>query len=107
MSAHTPGPWRHCRGSNPDGCICGLVWSIPEDSPVAEAFGESDEAGVRHPPEVRAANARLMAAAPELLEACRTALALMEGMEEFHDGAEGTDARRAIEAAIAKAEGRE
>lgn len=31
----TPGPWKTCEAQPEAACVCGLVWSIPADSPVA------------------------------------------------------------------------
>ncbi len=96
MSEHTPGPWRVFKGGvsgriigigelNGEGvCDCGFgVWR-----------GGSEEAE---------ANARLIAAAPELLEAlqkARNALDLVDDDSEFHDV---QSAREMADAAIAKA----
>jgi hypothetical protein len=73
MSAHTPGPWQAC------GCgHCGLVWSKPADWCVASmGGGPHDEQGTM-PNETRLANARLVAAAPDLLEACEIAKVELE-----------------------------
>lgn len=65
MSKHSPGPWRACSAGD---CLCGLIWSIPADSPIARALPGNEEEDVRYPPDAVAANARLIAAAPELLE---------------------------------------
>lgn len=81
MSGHTPGPWRACKDGS---CSCGHVWSIPGDFPVCSALNEKNIAvAVAHEhmaddpetiyqsitPEMCAANARLIAAAPALLDA--------------------------------------
>jgi hypothetical protein len=62
MSQYTPGPWKVLENSNSS------IWAVRADQPLAEAFplegnGQGDVA----------ANARLMAAAPDLLEALREA----------------------------------
>ena len=64
MSKHTPGPWEAKRETD---YVPAQVWA--EGRQVAEVYGESRE--------VRAANARLIAAAPELLKA------LLDLMAEF------------------------
>jgi len=69
--AHTPGPWQACGDGN---CSCGQVWSRPADQPVARAntvWGDDLEHPYGEiPAEEMHANARLIAAAPDLLEAC-------------------------------------
>lgn len=74
MNGHTPGPWT-CRRSNTpvDG---EYDFSINADGvPVlAEAFGRSADGGV--PP--AEANARLIAAAPELVDGCNALLGLLQ-----------------------------
>lgn len=110
MSAHTPGPWS-TRGSARER---GTVY-VEAGSPqwlLASVSGQ----GVANE-----ANARLIAAAPDLLEACRDAMAMLthpEVITAFQvaaiHGFSGSDEARAeniarrgrIEAAIAKAEGR-
>ena len=74
MSKHTPGPWKVERRSV-------LIPIAPYE--WAEAYGGTE------------ANARLIAAAPELLEACKVALGII-GFGAEHDQ---------ISAAIAKATG--
>ncbi len=92
MSAHTPGPWTYYTTPQLNGCpiigssrglmVAMLSHSVNYESQSATAF----------------ANARLIAAAPELLEACRDALvALRLSAKEF------VPEQAAIEAAIAKA----
>lgn len=73
MAAHSPGPWREC-GKYRGGCQCGLVWSVPADAPVVQALAGNQEEGAEYPREVVYANARLIAAAPELLDALRALL---------------------------------
>jgi hypothetical protein len=38
----TAGPWREC-GHDRGGCSCGLIWSLSEDLPVADASMSNDE----------------------------------------------------------------
>lgn len=64
MSAHTPGPWQACSCGH-----CGLVWSLPGDYCVADVLGADSALADQEPlpKEAREANARLIAAAPDLL----------------------------------------
>lgn len=97
---HTPGPW----GFFEDDFEGGYTIDVPS---FRRPFPEGDDpvsfrpiATVRDQQEV-AANARLIAAAPELLAACKRAV------PQIHDD-ESTSAagvRRLLLAAIAKAEG--
>lgn len=80
---YLPGPWKGCGAKE---CTCGIVWSIPGDFPVCTAVGHRVPVAVVHEhmadaPDIiyqsltdRAvvmANARLIAAAPDLLEAVK------------------------------------
>jgi hypothetical protein len=56
--AHTDGPWLLANGNE-------IVADNPQESFIAEVFDETDN---------WKANARLIAAAPQLLEACKVAL---------------------------------
>ncbi len=92
MNTHTPGPWtvRH---------LTGFPLMIATQ-PDADGFGEPIADTSRHMlPAEALANARLIAAAPDLLEALKWAL---EHAEWSNDTETGTDP---IRAAIAKAEG--
>lgn len=81
---HTPGPWKfedeYVRAPGGDAV------ADPYCQATAE-WGEEMEA-----------NARLISAAPELLEACKKAVSLIDRGYEL-------DARHSLNAAIAKAEG--
>lgn len=100
---HTPGPWEHrgltmISGRNVDGCMFTLANVTP--------------AGDLHNAAECAANARLIAAAPELLAALRALLPDVDHeIEQRKHGGNDEDWQeldalsRAAHAAIAKAEG--
>jgi len=117
--SHTPGPWNACH----DGaCPCRQVWSMPADAPVFTARPDSNvNVGMAHhkwgdspellygaiPPEQQLANARLIAAAPELLDALKHALERMKDIETGNGFVPQCSAAITYaEKAIAKAEGR-
>lgn len=91
---HTPGPWGVIRAQGP---IATLI------RPAAQNFGYI---AVIHGDNILR-DAALVAAAPELLEACKFALQILSDIttEDFSRGAD-RPARDALEAAIATAEGR-
>lgn len=104
MSAHTPGPWG---GVTDEFGLCKRAIAYPEgddrdhDLCVVQC-GDPDELE---------ANARLIAAAPDLLAACEEALEFAEDQEDVVDGDYGEQKpNRAMQlasmlrAAIAKAE---
>jgi hypothetical protein len=94
MSKHTPGPWRIAPASDyADG-------SLNVD---ADTRGYVCLAGFRDDPEARA-NARLIAAAPDLLEACKRILADIDSNATLAFEIDG-DALEALDSAITKAEG--
>jgi ABC-type amino acid transport substrate-binding protein len=106
MSAHTPGPWFAVKPTEEvtakqDG------WFIVDR---ADEMGHNVLYGL--PDDVLEANAHLMAAAPELLDAARQMIAALD--ETKYDVFIGspsdllrlTDGRRALIDAVAKAEGR-
>ena len=93
---HTPGPWNL---DNNEGFGANNIWAghfphgaLPVGSLIATVVGDSAEADC---------NAQLIAAAPELLEACEKAERLIVGYPHL----QGTDAHQALNAAIAKARG--
>jgi len=109
MSGHTPGPW--IAGDRTDCIAAGDVCVV--------CFGHDydDYGGVRArapepwelaPYQAEAnANARLIAAAPDLLEACRLAMPFIEAIYREHGRAylpNSGDALEVVQAAIAKAE---
>ena len=113
---HTPGPWSVPHFAEPEvGCKCGYVLSDTCMGAVATVHcsGEGDWKITGDNPkfEEACANARLIAAAPELLEALREAEVGLEFAGADKTIAEGdfiptpTLALRAVRAAIAKATG--
>lgn len=73
MSKHTPGPWKTCK-ANDSHCPCGLIWSIPADVVVAQLSNE--EGSPQRTSDEGAANAALIAAAPDMLMELETLLAV-------------------------------
>jgi hypothetical protein len=100
MSKHTPGPWRIEAEPHRDELICTDRHQI---ATVLAVSMEDDQA---------AANARLIAAAPELLVACKSLLIIAINLrDECHDLQLGVDHPAAVELVkrvqniIAKAQG--
>lgn len=95
MSKHTPGPWKAVRNSS----FWEVVYPWPEQSiedankfspSTAYAWGKSEEE--------KEANARLIAAAPELLAALQSIIALDDKVdpEGLFRGLESINSRSAI-----------
>lgn len=104
---HTPGPWQISKANCESGYVAidSLVKHGSRDAfyalaQVAVAEFDDEEEQVSVPCEEGAANARLIAAAPELLEACKAIAGVYEGHEDVP-----LYVRRA-RAAILKAEGK-
>lgn len=96
---HTPGPWE---------AVCGrTMWTIRGPGFTGPAAGNTNYSRAAIPPEQREANARLIAAAPELLAACKLALTILDrtARQDVITGAEG-NISATLRAAIAKAESR-
>lgn len=74
MSKHTPGPWTY-RGTSEGNRL--LVCDAA-DSPIGAVYMTND-------PDVAHSRARMISAAPELLEACKEALRLMDGEDWLFD----------------------
>lgn len=99
MSEHTKGPWKfRADGRTGDCGICADGTGI-----FVEAFAEIRHAG-ENAREEALANARLIAAAPDLLDVCREFLSVI-GPEGYYPTA-GKTATDRMRAAIVKAEGR-
>ena len=94
MSAHTPGPWIW----NDDFLVGGDGSYVCDDG---SACGEYSRVLDPDSP-----NARLIAAAPDLLAALKAALAIAPVNADDEDDPEQSEAWAAVRAAIAKAEGR-
>jgi hypothetical protein len=94
---HTPGPWNVTEVDSR--VIITDNWAKPFGGTIAELPHPDTHSYVME-------NARLIAAAPELLEACKTALASMQryGIEQ---GSREEKEVFIIEQAIAKAEGKQ
>lgn len=90
MSKHTPGPWEADQ--------VGQVWGKINNRDVRVADMGSFNMN---------ANARLIAAAPELLEACRHAEAILGRIIEGKEWGAIEEYADTVRAAIAKAEGRD
>lgn len=88
-TTHTPGPWK--LESNFLNIEVGFTVKGRDNRSIVACA-----ATISRPGSEKAANANLIASAPELLEACRAALAILPT----------GDALAKVEAAIAKAEGR-
>ena len=101
MSKHSPAPWRYVKGDDnqPKDDLPDDVWGTIQDNNyyhIARIWGDVDK---RHEPK---ANARLIASAPELLEALKELY-----VEEKRDDDDPIliYARIKAQAAIRKAEG--
>ena len=97
MAEHTPGTWRYtCRGKVGEFAVYTYVNGEQKAVPIAhlglDTPGENVGGGERE------ANARLIAAAPSLLEACKAAKARML------NGGNNADTLAQVRAAIAMAQ---
>ncbi len=89
--SHTPGEWKRI--------LTGIF--TDEDNPQTIAYCDDHRNKSRRPPEEHIANARLIAAAPDLLEACKALIEASKLSEYVWD----SDAAQQARAAIAKAKG--
>jgi hypothetical protein len=90
QATHTPGPW----AANDDGLVLGNLDNYEGEAPLVCTCGSADDFNME--PDLHLANARLIAAAPDLLDALETI------------AAGNTDPDRMVEIAreaIAKVEG--
>lgn len=111
---HTPGPWRVHKNSHISGeqwlTVLRGAWDITHNSAAKpDAIADAQHSSMSDAENL--ANARLIAAAPELLEALKTAQGWLDAIEAhgtrptFDDNPQYLKDMAAIEAAIAKAEG--
>jgi hypothetical protein len=108
VSAHTPGPWIVEKALGKRGAVCYLNIVQGDISTYRGAVAglmDAEHIGGVTKAE-RDANAILIAAAPDLLEACQTVLAVFaRGLAVDADTLNGLVAAR-LRSAVAKAEGR-
>ena len=90
---HTPGAWEFTRHEDEDG---GIYFSAPLNAP-----GFASDMVTVH----QEANAKLIAAAPDLLEACQHQLAALDARP--YNFSQMLAAHRALQAAVTKAKGEE
>lgn len=93
---HTPGPWKTRRGFDKDEI------EVFDSVKVKRPFRRCAIATIHDNVDGKRANARLISAAPELLEACEAALRFSDRPRNSSDESELCDTLRA---AIAKARG--
>ena len=101
ISKHTPGPWIVCTPSDSTDYLC-----IEEDSQLvgeASTIAEVNLGGEGISEQIGSANARLIAAAPELLEVLYECKSFLETQKEFGLDVPELDHVRAV---IAKAKGK-
>lgn len=99
MAKHTPGPWVVEENSSPP-----LIWGNDYEKPVAEV--ELHRSYADYVDGEAQANARLIAAAPDMLEALENLVAKYNAMQDGNIGAQLTNGDFfAARAAIAKAKG--
>lgn len=111
-SKHTPGPWSLPHFAQPDvNCECEYVLTDHLMGAVATVHcsgaGNDWKSHGDNPRFVEAvANARLIAAAPDMLDALEAALPVVEFAISYYGSSEAIDALALVRQAIAKAEGR-
>lgn len=98
---HTRGPWKVMTLTD-----SGLPAVVAHDGPVIADVSKWTSVAVSDPDGILS-NARLIAAAPELLEACKLALNLIRLAEDGTGWTAGTEGFGIIKQAIAKAERRQ
>lgn len=106
MSAHTPGPWEYRQASNYCGFAIAPRGTLPTLAAVERPRGNPHTLNVTafNFPGDTEANARLIAAAPELLDALRIVMSWIDNWDpNFTLDAEWPADRDSARAAIAKA----
>jgi hypothetical protein len=109
MAGHTPGPWSVA--PYPEGAelleVVADYSELPGGRKSAHWIAELDAGGIDDDRETNAANARLIAAAPELYKELRHLVGLLEVAElEGELNVPGLATLNGARAAIAKAEGK-
>jgi hypothetical protein len=102
--SHTPGPWQISGPSKPDN-VGGRDYAVLDEQTkiIAECYEKVGPSDTRP----AYANARLIAAAPELLQACKELVDIASGLRRNPNRTYGAvDAIVEAEKAIAKAEGK-
>ena len=106
--AHTPGPWKICMHMESDDLVVRSddIYQDIVANCQCDSYSLTNQVGAAAE---REANARLIAAAPEMLEALRAVLPVLEGLAKERHVMAG-EARRGehrdkLHTAIAKAEG--
>ena len=107
MTKHTPGPWL-LAGDDGKSDATAYARTPVNQNPlyIARVYGEGVLASSSPGTEERKANARLIAAAPDLLAACKAALSLVESLPYDPTDRQTLRINDQIADAIAKAEGR-
>lgn len=105
MSKHTPGPWTFREHGYPTLYRVHAFVEGSDSAPVCGLWMPAEQLTIV---EEGRANARLIAAAPELLEALKAveSSVFLLGLHVDEDGCEGCQLRVRARSAIAKAEGR-
>lgn len=73
MSKHTPGPWKAFARDENNYSLDDVMTEAKPHKRICNAYGGTSDSTSEY-----AANARLIAAAPDLLDACKLALAYLE-----------------------------
>jgi hypothetical protein len=101
QAKHTPGPW----AANDDGLVLGNLDNYEGEAPLVCTCGSADD--FKMEPDLHLANARLIASAPELLEALRAMVARGPFMDQSAtaEGLANCEALAKARHAIRQAEG--
>lgn len=94
MSNHTPGPWEYGRTSSDDDRFD--IYQAQTGWTIARTVNNSHV-------DCRPANAKLIAAAPDLLSACETALKVVSEIADIESGCQAGWAHKQLWEAIQKA----
>ena len=107
MTKHTPGPWMVESDGKEDATVTAFTAVHHNPVYICRVYGEGVLARAGDSTEERAANAALIAAAPDLLAALEMAVATIERIAPKHGPFSSVDGTLSVaRAAIAKAEGR-